>query len=261
MGGIGVHIAPTVYGMAAGAAAAGSLAPDLDHPFSKASFGIPTALLGYGGGFLLVAGIQGRSTAPQMFDLSLLGEGYFTAARLAVAVGLILLVSSFLFGLFFSHRGPVHSLAFGVGITVAFTVGLALLGAPLWLWAPFAWGWIAHLLADATTPHGVPHLLWPLGSGLAEQHMPAPRTAPIPSPMSKASHVPATLQVVTKRPDPHPVASPPLCPRCGTPMMLRTAKRGARAGSTFYGCVNFPRCRQTRAIGRPDGLGRTSASS
>lgn len=149
--------------MAFGAAAAGSLAPDLDHPFSKASFGIPTALLGYGLGFLLVAGIQQRSTSPQFFDLSMLGEGYFAAARLAVAVGLILLVSSFVFGLLFKHRGPVHSLVFGVGITAAFTIGLAMVGAPLWLCAPFALGWVAHLLADATTPHGVPYMLWPLG--------------------------------------------------------------------------------------------------
>lgn len=238
--------------MAMGAAAAGSLAPDLDHPFSKASFGIPTALLSYGGIFLLVAGFQSRSTSPQMLDLSLLGEGYFTAARLAVAVGLILLISSLLFGLLFSHRGPVHSLAFGGGITVAFTVGLAILGAPSWLWAPFAWGWIAHLLADATTPHGVPYLLWPLGTSLPGRHMPAPRTAPLASQVSKALRGPAARPVVAKRPEPHPVASRPNCPRCGIPMVLRTVKRGAHAGRTFYGCVNFPRCRQTRAIDRPE---------
>lgn len=239
-----------VYGMAAGAAAAGSLAPDLDHPFSKASFGIPTALLSYGGVFLLVAEFQRRSASPQLFDLALLGEGYFVAARLAVAVGLILLISSLLFGLLFSHRGPVHSLAFGIGVTGAFTVGLAILGAPLWLWAPFAWGWIAHLLADATTPHGIPCLLWPFGSGIAEQYMLVPRTRPVASQMPKPPHIPVVPQVVAKGPDSHQVASAPHCPACGTPMVLRTAKRGTRAGSAFYGCVNFPRCRQTRAINR-----------
>ncbi|MDO8880629.1 MAG: topoisomerase DNA-binding C4 zinc finger domain-containing protein [Coriobacteriia bacterium] len=83
--------------------------------------------------------------------------------------------------------------------------------------------------------------------------MPAPRTAPVASQVSKAPHVPAAPPVVATRPDSHPVASRPNCPRCGIPMVPRTAKRGAHAGRTFYGCVNFPRCRQTRAIERPDG--------
>ena len=34
-----------------------------------------------------------------------------------------------------------------------------------------------------------------------------------------------------------------LCPRCGSPLVLRTAKKGAYAGSQFYGCSSFPRCR------------------
>lgn len=33
-----------------------------------------------------------------------------------------------------------------------------------------------------------------------------------------------------------------MCPRCGAPMVLRTAKRGARAGKQFYGCSNYPNC-------------------
>lgn len=35
-----------------------------------------------------------------------------------------------------------------------------------------------------------------------------------------------------------------LCPKCGVPMVRRTAKRGEKAGSEFYGCPNFPKCRQ-----------------
>lgn len=38
----------------------------------------------------------------------------------------------------------------------------------------------------------------------------------------------------------------PQCPKCGVPMVLRTARRGDRAGSQFYGCPNYPHCRQTR---------------
>lgn len=40
-------------------------------------------------------------------------------------------------------------------------------------------------------------------------------------------------------------ASIPPCPACGSPMVLRTAKRGANAGQQFWGCQSFPRCRGT----------------
>lgn len=33
------------------------------------------------------------------------------------------------------------------------------------------------------------------------------------------------------------------CPRCGAPMVLRTAKRGEHAGRQFYGCSRYPKCR------------------
>jgi len=34
------------------------------------------------------------------------------------------------------------------------------------------------------------------------------------------------------------------CPKCGNDMVLRTAKRGAKAGSKFWGCSGFPNCRK-----------------
>ena len=34
-----------------------------------------------------------------------------------------------------------------------------------------------------------------------------------------------------------------ICPRCGSALVLRTAKKGANAGNQFYGCSNFPKCR------------------
>jgi len=37
--------------------------------------------------------------------------------------------------------------------------------------------------------------------------------------------------------------SAPACPKCGATMLLRTAKTGANAGGKFWGCPNFPRCR------------------
>lgn len=38
----------------------------------------------------------------------------------------------------------------------------------------------------------------------------------------------------------------PSCPRCASPMITRTARRGANAGSQFYGCTRYPQCRGTR---------------
>ena len=35
------------------------------------------------------------------------------------------------------------------------------------------------------------------------------------------------------------------CPKCGGQLVLREAKRGARAGSRFWGCANYPKCRHT----------------
>ena len=49
-----------------------------------------------------------------------------------------------------------------------------------------------------------------------------------------------------------PTQSPrnPLCPRCESPMVLRTARRGANAGEQFWGCSTYPMCQGTRpAIG------------
>ena len=39
-----------------------------------------------------------------------------------------------------------------------------------------------------------------------------------------------------------------LCPKCGKPMVIRTAKKGADAGKQFYGCSGFPNCRYTAKI-------------
>lgn len=41
----------------------------------------------------------------------------------------------------------------------------------------------------------------------------------------------------------------PLCPRCGAPMMLRTARKGKRAGKQFWGCSTFPKCRGILNVG------------
>jgi len=40
----------------------------------------------------------------------------------------------------------------------------------------------------------------------------------------------------------------PACPKCGVPMIMRTAKQGINAGSRFWGCAQFPKCRGIRNI-------------
>ncbi len=39
--------------------------------------------------------------------------------------------------------------------------------------------------------------------------------------------------------------STPTCPSCNQKMVRRTASRGKSAGSSFWGCANYPRCKQT----------------
>lgn len=42
---------------------------------------------------------------------------------------------------------------------------------------------------------------------------------------------------------PAPVNAAPACPKCGSEMVLRTAKSGANAGEQFWGCPDYPKCR------------------
>lgn len=34
-----------------------------------------------------------------------------------------------------------------------------------------------------------------------------------------------------------------ICPKCGGRLVLRMSKSGAYAGSQFWGCSNYPKCR------------------
>ncbi|MCS4294947.1 restriction system protein [Comamonas sp. BIGb0152] len=46
---------------------------------------------------------------------------------------------------------------------------------------------------------------------------------------------------------PQPPSTKPNCPRCSAAMELRTARQGANAGKSFWGCSTFPGCRGTLA--------------
>jgi ssDNA-binding Zn-finger/Zn-ribbon topoisomerase 1 len=39
-----------------------------------------------------------------------------------------------------------------------------------------------------------------------------------------------------------------VCPKCGKPMVVRTAARGPQVGQQFWGCSGFPECRHTEPI-------------
>jgi restriction system protein len=47
---------------------------------------------------------------------------------------------------------------------------------------------------------------------------------------------------------PKSASSTPACPVCSSPMVMRSAKKGSNAGSAFWGCSNYPRCKGTRAV-------------
>jgi len=44
------------------------------------------------------------------------------------------------------------------------------------------------------------------------------------------------------------VGSVPLCPKCGIPMVIRTVAQGKHKGKQFYGCQNYPRCREMKPL-------------
>lgn len=43
---------------------------------------------------------------------------------------------------------------------------------------------------------------------------------------------------------PTPAGAIPSCPKCGKPMVLRTAKAGKNAGKQFWGCTGYPDCKE-----------------
>lgn len=51
-----------------------------------------------------------------------------------------------------------------------------------------------------------------------------------------------------------------VCPKCGSPLILRTSRTGKNAGDKFYGCSAYPQCRHKgpypSAVGKPPTAGR-----
>ena len=58
-----------------------------------------------------------------------------------------------------------------------------------------------------------------------------------------APHLEAT--VPPRQPPKTTASGLPMCPKCGVAMVLRTASKGKQAGQQFFGCPNYPKCRET----------------
>ncbi len=68
-------------------------------------------------------------------------------------------------------------------------------------------------------------------------------------PQRPAPQSAGTPRVTTPTP-PHVTATTgtSTCPRCGAPMVRRTARRGRNVGGQFWGCSRYPRCKGTRNL-------------
>jgi hypothetical protein len=56
------------------------------------------------------------------------------------------------------------------------------------------------------------------------------------SPSSETTPVPSTVH--------SRAAAIPTCPKCGIPMVKRVSTKGQTTGKPFFGCPNFPKCRE-----------------
>jgi hypothetical protein len=89
---------------------------------------------------------------------------------------------------------------------------------------------------------GLPLLRFPVRSGYTPAEL-AKALNPVLD--LNAAGAPKTQGAVTSTATPLVSGSePPICPKCGVPMVLRTTRRGERAGLSFWGCVNYPRCHE-----------------
>lgn len=62
------------------------------------------------------------------------------------------------------------------------------------------------------------------------------------------SEIAVIARLIALQPRYNPDCQVPHCPKCHRPMALREAKQGPFQGQWFYGCPNYPACRETRAM-------------
>jgi four helix bundle suffix protein len=66
----------------------------------------------------------------------------------------------------------------------------------------------------------------------------------------------AAARLETRRQQ-EPATAAAACPLCGRPMVVRTARKGRRPGSQFWGCSGYPGCKGTRELQGSDRSGRS----
>jgi len=77
------------------------------------------------------------------------------------------------------------------------------------------------------------------GREIAERIAPFLKDKMVSTPPSQAPSMPPTVA--------HDNAAP-LCPKCNIPMVIRTVAQGEHKGKQFYGCPNYPRCREVKPL-------------
>jgi DNA-binding helix-hairpin-helix protein with protein kinase domain len=85
--------------------------------------------------------------------------------------------------------------------------------------------------------------------GQALTPLPAPPPSPAPATRAPTTAQPAPAASTPPRRHVTPPArsAVPTCPRCGSRMIQRMARRGANSGHGFWGCSRYPTCRGTRS--------------
>jgi hypothetical protein len=248
---MGVPVDAVAIGFGALAGGLGALMPDIDHPQSTASRSLPRKFLAQGVemvvplvAILLLFGGLGSSSAGASMFAAFAPALKFAGALLAAGIALLVLSAGV--RMFTQHRGATHSLAFAGGATILACVACLVFSVPAWYGLLFGWGWLTHLAADATTNMGLPSLYWPFES-LQVGTSPGPLQRPmlLTRPTAAARVQPPT----TNQPPGASVMEHAVPIQIGAPRvaLLRTAKRGRQPGRQFYGCANYPRCRQTRS--------------
>jgi len=160
---------PTAYAtIVAGAliSGVGALAPDIDHPTSTVSRGVPRALMAQAVRlFLPFAALIALSAylgdRARLLDLA---SAMLPLMRLAVAIAVAaaaLLALSVVVRAAFGHRGATHSLVFAAVAAATAMLVCSWLGVRETYGLAFGGGWLSHLIADAGTRKGLPALLWP----------------------------------------------------------------------------------------------------
>jgi hypothetical protein len=71
----------------------------------------------------------------------------------------------------------------------------------------------------------------------------AAKVEPTPAPAAPASPSPAPALPINNA-----ASAAPVCPKCGVPLVVRTVAQGEHKGKQFYGCVNYPRCREMKPL-------------